>query len=145
MGNANYYLNEYEKGVNAYQEALELDPNFKDAYTNLAVSLRDAGRQAGEKQNDLVKAESYLSRSFQLSPNDPETLRLLGVMNGIKGEHKEAIKYFEKVVNIDPKNAGGYLNLSLAYKNTGDMINAEKYMKKALDIDPDIAKNQPAQ
>ena len=145
MGNAHYYLNEYEKGAGAYQKALELDPNFKDAAANLAITLRDAGKQAGEKENDLIKAESYLTRSYQLSPNDAETLRLMGVMNGIKGNHNEAIKYFEKVVQIEPKNAGGYLNLSLAYKNIGDTVNAERNMQRALAIDPNIAKNQSIQ
>lgn len=145
MGNAHYYLNEYDKGAAAYQKALDLDPNFKDAATNLAITLRDAGRQAGEKENDLLKAEAYLTRSYQLSPNDTETLRLLGVMNGIKGNHTEAIKYFEKVVLNDPNNAGGYLNLSLAYKNIGDIVNAEKNMQKAIAIDPNIAKNQSGQ
>ncbi|MBK8516932.1 MAG: tetratricopeptide repeat protein [Saprospiraceae bacterium] len=145
MGNAYYYLQEFEKGAAAYQKALELDPNFKDASTNLAVTLRDAGRKAGEKENNLVKAESYLTRSYQLSPNDSETLRLLGVMYGIKNDHLNAIKYFEKAALIDTLNAGLFLNLSMAYRNIGNITNGEMYLKKALSIDPEIINKQSAQ
>ena len=142
MGNAHYYLKEYDKATEAYELALNIDPEFKDAQTNLAISLRDAGRQAGEVENNLEKSESLLTRSYQLSPNDSETLRLLGVVNGIKGNHLEAVKYFTKVVEAEPKNATGYLNLSNAYRNAGDAANADKYMKNALAIDPEVLEKQ---
>lgn len=142
MGNAHYYLKEYDKAAAAYERALNIDPEFKDAQTNLAISLRDAGRQAGEVENNLEKSESLLTRSYQLSPNDSETLRLLGVVNGIKGNHLEAVKYFTKVVEAEPKNATGYLNLSNAYRNAGDAANADKYMKNALAIDPEVLEKQ---
>ena len=105
MGNAYYYLNDYDKAATAYEKSLNIDPDFKDAETNLAISLRDAGRKAGEVENNLEKSQNLLYRSFQLSPNDTETLRLLGVVNGIRGNHLEAVKYFTKVIQVDPKNA----------------------------------------
>lgn len=142
MGNAHYYLKEYDKANQAYEKALNIDSNFKDAETNLAISLRDAGRQAGEVENNLEKSQSLLLKSYQLSPNDSETLRLLGVVNGIKGNHLEAVKYFTKVIEAEPKNANGYLNLSNAYRNAGDLINADKYMKNAISIDPEVLNKQ---
>lgn len=142
MGNANYYLKEYENAIKAYDNALRIDPNYRDANTNLAVALRDAGRQAGEVQNDLIKAEVYLNRSYGLSPNDPETTRLLGVLNGIKGNHDEAVKYFEKVVEADPKNASSLLNLSNALRNAGNTVRADELLQKALSIDPQVLTKQ---
>ncbi len=141
-GNANYYLKDYDKAVIAYEKALALDPEFADANKNLAIALRDAGRQAGEVENNLPKAEALLTKSYNIFPNDTETLRLLGVANGIKGNHQGAISFFEKVIALDPKTAGGYLNLGNAYKNAGDMVNGEKYIQQAIAIDPEIAKNQ---
>ncbi len=144
MGNAHYYLKEYDPAVAAYEQALALDSDFNDAKTNLAVALRDGGRQAGEVENNLVKSEAMLLKSIGLTPNDSETLRLLGVVNGIKGSHMEAVKYFDQVVQLDPKNAASFLNLSNAYRNAGNMAEAEKNMQKALQLDPQIV-NRPAE
>lgn len=139
-GNANYYLKDYEKAVVSYEKALALDDSFVDAKKNLAITLRDAGRQAGEVENNLTKAEALLTKSYNIFPDDTETLRLLGVANGIKGNHQGAINFFAKVVELDPKNAGGYLNLGNAYRNAGDIVNSEKYIQQAIAIDPEIIK-----
>ena len=141
MGNAYYYLSEFELSIKAYDSALNIDPAFEDASTNLAIALRDAGRVAGEKENNLAKSEQYLMRSIQLTPNDTETLRLLGIVNGLKGDHATAISYFQKVVNADPKNASAYLNLGAAYRNSGDLTKAQENFQKAQSIDPNILKN----
>jgi tetratricopeptide (TPR) repeat protein len=121
---------------------LAIDPEFADANKNLAITLRDAGRQAGEVENNLTKAEALLTKSYNIFQDDTETLRLLGVANGIKGNHQGAITYFQKVVALDPKSAGGFLNLGNAYKNAGDMVNGEKYIQQAVAIDPNILNNQ---
>lgn len=141
-GNANYYLKDYDNAVIAYEKALAIDPEFADANKNLAITLRDAGRQAGELENNLAKAEALLTKSYNIFQDDTETLRLLGVANGIKGNHQGAITYFQKVVALDPKSAGGFLNLGNAYKNAGDMVNGEKYIQNAVAIDPNILNNQ---
>jgi tetratricopeptide (TPR) repeat protein len=137
-GNAQYHLGEYEKSVASYRKALQLDPGYKDATVNMAVALRDAGKIAGEKENNLAKAELYLNESLKITTNDPETYRLMGVLNGVKGNHAEAIKYFLKVAEIDSSNANAYLNLSLAYRNVGDNVSADKHLEKAKSLNPNI-------
>jgi tetratricopeptide (TPR) repeat protein len=135
LGNGYYYLNTFDKSITAYENALKIDPDFRDAASNLAIACRDAGRIAGEKEGNLEKAEALLQKSYQLSPNDAETLRLLGVANGIRGNHQEAIRYFTRVTELDPTNAGAFMNLSNAYLNTGDVNKASELKKKAQELE----------
>ncbi|KXK40457.1 MAG: tetratricopeptide repeat protein [Saprospiraceae bacterium] len=141
MGNAYYYLKDYDHAIEAYGNALKIDPDFKDAFVNQAIVLREAGKYAGETLNDLKKAEIYLTRSYQMNPNDMETTRLLGVLSGIKGNHQDAVKYFSKVVEADPKNANAQLNLSIALQNAGELLKAEEHRKKAEALGAEQPKN----
>lgn len=137
-GNILNYLQDYPNSMKAYETALSFDNQFIDAKNNYAITLREAGKIAGEKENNLVKAEQFLAKSDSLKPNEPETMRLLGVLNGIKGNHAVALKYFQKVVDAEPINANALLNLGMAFRNTGDSITAEKYIQKAKQLDPKI-------
>ncbi len=137
-GNILNYLKDYEGSILSYETALSFDNQYVDAKNNLAITLREAGKLAGEKENNLVKAEQFLAKSDSLKPNEPETLRLLGVLNGIKGNHQVALIYFKKVLQFEPNNANANLNLGMAYRNTGDAAIAEKYLKKAEQLDASL-------
>jgi len=136
LGNANYYKGDFEKAIKAYERTIEIAPEYQDGIKNLAVAYRDAGRQAGEKENNLEKAKRYLSRSVQLMDNDADTYRLLGVVHGMGGEHTEAIKYFTKVTEMQPEVASGFVNLGKAYQYYGDEESSRIMFRKALEIDP---------
>ena len=136
QGNSYFYNKEFEKAAGSYERILSLYPGDKDGETNLAVALRDAGKYYGEKKQDLVNAEKYLLRSLAIKPSDVETNRLLGVTNGIKGNHPEAIKYFKKVALLEPNNASAYVNLYNAYSAYGDEEEARINYEKAIKINP---------
>lgn len=136
LGNAYFYKSDYENAIKAYERALDIAPGYPDAIKNLAISYRDAGRNAGEKERDLEKAKRYLRQSVILVDNDPDTYRLLGVTYGMSGEHVEAIKYFTKVSEMLPEVAASFVNLGKAYEYYGDEETARIMYQKALNIDP---------
>jgi tetratricopeptide (TPR) repeat protein len=137
QGNSFFYKKEFENAAKSYERLLSLYPGDADGESNLAVALRDTGKYFGERKQDLVKAEKYLRRSLAIRPKDVETNRLLGVTNGIKGNHKEAIKYFKKVADLQPNNALSYVNLYNAYGAYGDDEKARLNYEKALKLNPE--------
>ena len=136
LGNANFFKGDFEAAIKSYERALAISPEYKDAKTNLAVAYRDAGRNAGEKENNLSKAKDYLEKSIQLVDTDPDTYRLLGITYGMAGEHPMAIKYFTKVTEMLPDNAGAFVNLGKAYQYYGDEESSRKMFQKAIQLDP---------
>lgn len=140
LGNAYYYTGQLDLAITSYEKALNIDPDYKEAAKNLGVTLRDAGRKAGEIDKDIAKSINYLDKSIFFNPTDGETYRLLGVANGIAGNHQKAIENFKKVVDLNPNNAAALLNLSRAYTHIKDLDNANKYRSQALSLDPNILK-----
>ncbi len=138
LGNAYNYLQQYEASIQAYQQALKLDPNYAEARNNLAITYRDAGRYFGEQKGDLNKSLGYLLQSYEMSPGDYETVRLLGVAYGISGNIGKAIEFFTKALELEPGNADANYNLGTAYFNAGQPERGQEFIQKAKEINPNI-------
>ena len=139
LGNSANYLKEYEKSIQYYNQVLAIDANDENGFNNLGITYRDAGKFFGEK-GDFAKAEKYLNKALEMRGDEYEILRLLGVLNGTRGNHPVAIQYFQKAVNKEPKNAQALFNLSAAYQYGGDAENSQRYLQQARAIDPNIGK-----
>lgn len=137
-GNAHLYLKQYEAAISAYQKSLSIDPNYKEANNNLGIAYTEAGQYYGEQANDLSKALNYLQQAFRLRPNDFNTIRLLGVANGMTGNSAEAIRLFTKCTVLQPNNASAWFDLGVAYLNAQDEVKANEAFTRAKSIDPDI-------
>lgn len=138
MGNAYNYLQEYEASVQAYEQALKLDPDYGEAQNNLAITYRQGGQFFGEKKGDINKAFAFLNKAYELNPNEYETLRLLGVANGVSGNAAKAVEFFTKALQLEPANAAAHYNLASAYFNTGQPDKAAELMAKAKQLNPNI-------
>ena len=138
LGNANNYLKNYEDALRYYQRALKLDPDYREAQNNLAITYREAGKYYGEQKGDLPKALQYLLKAFEMRPNEYETLRLLGVAYGQSGEVAKALEFFQKAVELEPDNADALYNLGSAYHYAGQPEKRDEYIQKAKKINPNI-------
>jgi tetratricopeptide (TPR) repeat protein len=142
LGNCYNYLKQYDQAIASYRKALELDPGYEEAFTNLKVTLQQAGRFYGEEQGDLARAIQYLEQAYQMDANDYETVRLLGVAYGVGGNVQRAIEYFTKGVELAPNNAGAWYDLGSAYYNAQMPEQGNAYIQKALEINPNIVQER---
>ena len=137
-GNANLHLKAYDAAIADYDRALELDGGYLAARDNLALALTAAGRDAGEVKGDLQAAFGYLQRAEQLSPNNYETLRLLGVANGVAGRNEVAVDYFRRASEQRPQDAEAQWNYGIALYNAGRAAEAEAAFQRAEQLQPGI-------
>ena len=142
LGNANNYLENYEKAVTYYERALQLDPGYPEASNNLFLTLRQAGRYYGEQKNDLGRSLDFLRRALDREPNDYETLRLLGIASGIGGDHSNAINYFARAAEVEPNNAQAWWNLGNAWYHAGNLEKQAAMHLRARELDPGINQKQ---
>ena len=138
MGNAYNYLKEYDASIQAYEQALKLDPDYAEAQGNLAITYRDAGRYFGEQKGDVAKSLQYLNKALEMTPNDFETLRLLGVANAVSRNEAAAVAFFQKALAINPNDANTHFNLGMVYMNLGQPDQANEAIAKAKQINPNI-------
>lgn len=145
LGNAHYYLNEFDPSIAAYQKALNLDGGYTEALKNIGIAYRDAGKFYGEQQGDLNKALQYLNQAISYQPNDYETLRLLGVANGVGGNPQLALEYFTKAAEANPTSADAWYNLGTAHLSIGNDEQGNAFRQKAIGIDPQVVQRMGGQ
>ena len=138
LGNAYNYLQQYDQSIDAYQQALRIDPAYHQARNNLGITYKDAGKYYGETKGELDKAINYLKRAIDILPNEYEVLRLLGVAHGVKGDAIAAVEYFTLAANEQPKDAMAWYNLGIAHRTLGNTEISEQHFQKAIEIDPNL-------
>lgn len=144
LGNAYYYLHEFEASIQSYQRALELDPGYEEAIRNLGITYRDGGKFYGEQRGNLAKALQYLNQALRYMPKDYETLRLLGVANGMGGNSQQAIDYFQRAAEANPEAADAWYNLGTAHLAAGNLEEGTAFRQKAISMDPQVQERMGA-
>jgi len=92
-------------------------------------TLDDMKRMADAKAAGLLE-------KLNTNPKDAATLNQLGILYRATHQFKEAEGYFEKSLEVDPKNADVRTDLASCLYYTGDADGALAQLNKALTYDP---------
>ena len=114
-----------EKALQAYQQALHINPRFAPAKINLAM-LHD---QRGEK----AEAESQFRDVLEIEPELADIHYSLGLLVAEdESRMAEAAESMSRAAELMPQNRRIHYNLGLAYQKLGRPTDAEKELKQAL-------------
>ena len=165
-GLAYYHSNHIEKAIAAYQKAIELEPNFAEAYGGLGViywrtgNLNDAIRhcqKAIKIAPENIEFHQNLTRIYwqkgmydaaavgyriilELNPSDENAMHHLGLILLSKQEYHEAVSCFQKVLQTNPDNALTHGALGTAYYKLGEEGPALHEFQEVLRLDPGESK-----
>ncbi|MBI4547028.1 MAG: tetratricopeptide repeat protein [Ignavibacteriae bacterium] len=115
------------------EKAVQIDPQHDFSQFLLGCALGRLGK--------FARALSHLQIADQLRPNNPEITRNIGWMMCMQGNFKEGRTLLRRAIKLYPKNALAYNDLGASYLfgEDIDIDLAERWFKKALEIDPDNA------
>lgn len=125
----------FEKGYNAddldkkivyYSKAIELDPDFAEAYNNRGSAYKKKGEQG--------KAIRDYNKAIELKPNFAVAYYNRGTVYGEKGEQDRAIRDFNKAIELNPDYAKAYNNRGAAYWHKGEYERAKEDYRKACEL-----------
>ncbi|MDX1417416.1 MAG: tetratricopeptide repeat protein [Candidatus Promineifilaceae bacterium] len=147
---------DYETALDYFQEAGRADPGYSDAYEAIAWLQQSLATQAisqGDADgawDHLAKARAAAEKSDAL---DLYALALRGYIaksmaqlagRQLDGDaeakyYREARRYFEHIVTLDPDNAAAYNGLANIYHASGDFDGAIAAGKRAVKLLPNYA------
>jgi len=79
--------------VDTYRRAIELQPNFPDAYCNLANALKEKG--------DVKDAEECYNTALRLCPTHADSLNNLANIKREQGFTEEAVSLYCKALEVE--------------------------------------------
>ncbi len=167
-GQAYRGLARYESALNAYRQAIDLNPNFADPWVSAgdvnatlerydeaveayrrAVELEPAAAQPWNSLGDVYRVQEQYNqaaqayrRAIELEPDFAWPYHNLGLINEIQQRYESAINYFEQAIKrqAQPKaRALSWDGLGNIYQAQQRNEQAVSAYQKAIELDPDLA------
>ena len=131
LGLVYFMQNKPELALEHYRHAVALEPDFLDAHLKIGAILR--------KQRRYAEALDTYRTLLRLKPDDPEIYHNLGMCYArqAKSDLAAARRYAEEAIRLDPNVASYYNTLALVEFRRGNHLQAEKAIRKALELDPE--------
>ncbi|MDF1879422.1 tetratricopeptide repeat protein [Sulfurimonas sp. SAG-AH-194-C20] len=123
-----YNSHQYKDSEVAFKKAIELDPNYAEAYANLGALYA--------KFKEYDKAIKLYQQCIKIKPSYAGAYTNLGNALNKTKRHEEAVYFHKTAISLDDTSANHFSNCASAYKNLGRFDKAKSYYKKALSLDP---------
>jgi len=104
-----------------------------------ALDAYNSGWQALES-NNLALAEKKLAVAYAYVPGNSETLFALGNLRFAQNDRAAAESFYLATLNADQKHKGAFNNLGVLAIDASQFDDAEKWLRRAEDVDPRNAK-----
>ncbi len=121
-----------------YKRAIALDSNFAAAYAQIAIAYMGIFNRFYDRNNKILEnIQKNLQKAEELDTNLADVhLAKAFFYSMIKYDDDNALKEFNKTLEIQPNNAEVYESLGMIYGEHGKPDLDIKYSLKALSLDP---------
>jgi tetratricopeptide (TPR) repeat protein len=103
---------DYEQSIRFFNEALSENPDHR-----MSLLIRGS---AYLKSNRLTEAVTDFDRVIALFPDDVRAYHLLGVAKATRGDDPEALRDFDKAIELDAAYGAAYASRSTVHQRLGN-------------------------
>jgi tetratricopeptide (TPR) repeat protein len=115
-----------------------LSPNERRPLSSVAARmLARARREWAERQ--FENAEQSLTNVLSLAPDDPDAIRMLGMVAQRRGNHAKATDCFRRVITVWPEDSDLRVCLGIALYEQTQVDEAVKHLRYATELSPTSA------
>jgi tetratricopeptide (TPR) repeat protein len=146
-------LGRESEAIEAYRQALSLNPNFKEARDNLSDLEASLYLEQGFKHKEVNKYEDVLTEAdaaIKIDPSVAEAHNLRGIALEELGRESEAIEAYRQALSLNPNFKEAKDNLSdletrfhleqaYSYKEANKLEDVLREADAAIKIDPSVA------
>jgi len=131
LGDALFGLHRATEAEAKVRRALEIDPEYAEAWVNLGVIEAESGRRSD--------AEAAYRRAISLNPLSAAAHNDYGNLLGTGGRLSDALKELELAIKLQPDNVEAHNGYANALFSLNRWPEAEEQYRVALDLEPAFA------
>jgi tetratricopeptide (TPR) repeat protein len=131
-----YRNDEDSQAVEAFKEALRLDPSLAEAHFRLGLAY-EALKKAEEADAEYKKGVEAYNAYLTDNPKDAEAHYNLGQTYAALHLYSEAVKEYKQATRLKEDDADIYCDLGMALTRLAQYDEAAGAFSKSLEIDPD--------
>jgi serine/threonine-protein kinase len=132
LGNAHFYLRQYDDAIGAYEQAIKLKEADYVKWWNLGEGYFWSSAKRPQAPAAYRQAISLASESLQINPKDSDALGVLAICHAMVGEKAAALKYLREGLRLAPRDSEMLFKAALVYNQFGDTSEALKWLGSAL-------------
>jgi serine/threonine protein kinase len=130
-GNRLYNIGQFQDALQAFENAIQIDPTFADAYEGKTSALCALGRY--REALDSVETALKLDPGYAASYNDKGD-----ILYEFKS-YSDALGYYEHALQLEPENLEAYLGRATTLCSLGRYQEALAAYDRAIYLDPNVA------
>jgi tetratricopeptide (TPR) repeat protein len=120
-------MNEKDRAIAAFKNAVAADADLVDGWVNLGILLEE------KKDN---KAIEYIETALRIDSTSEEALHAKALFLQNRNKLNEAIAVYKKIPSFDKNNADAYYNIGLLYLDLDSVKQAKNNFQIAVSVDP---------
>jgi adenylate cyclase len=133
------------EALRLYEKATQLDPTFAEAF---AADARTAVFSLRSNYDDVLpapvarkRAYEHAGRALEIDPEASLPFAVLAILQGLDGQHEEALASAKRAVALGPSDAEAYTALSLVLTFYGRPAEAVVAIETAMRLNPSLPAN----
>jgi len=131
LGKARMQANDTPGSLQHFQKAIDLYPNYAEAYQLMGVVNLETGK--------FADAEPQLAKATEIEPKLTTAFFALGICRNQMAKYAEAEIALARGLELDPNSPDGHYHIAEAYWNLGRFDDSEPHARKALALKVDMA------
>lgn len=113
-GETDHVMGRYDEAVNAFDQAISLDPLYGEAWRNRGLSL--------SLLNRTTESEESFQKALSIDPNDTESLYYRALSRSYAHNNTSALDSLDLATAIDPKSRDETITLFQSWNLRGDIL-----------------------
>jgi eukaryotic-like serine/threonine-protein kinase len=129
-------LDNIHNAITQFERALDVDGNYAPAHAAMGMAYAIGFQQKNQGKDWLEKAQSHCERALAITPQLAEGHTCLGNVYFSTGRYDDAVKEFQRSLDLDHLSDETLRLLAAAYQKTGNTAVAEEAFRRAVSLRP---------